>query len=222
MRCAREAAAHFRVLAHAFHADLRVGHRQAGLYQIQFYSIVPYYMDTTRSGSRANTCTDLRVGRRQAGEVCPGNWIFHYFDPPTGDTGESGADDDNAHRRTTAAADDGAAAALPPHVTFIVRVMAKALFTIAASLDFPPEFNSRNGGELFLDPADHPQHIAHDHILQYNLSLCDAVDASGAAHRAYVGLYAAEFGCAIYDVAVVHHDGHCDSAGSSGGGHDRR
>ena len=104
---------------------------------------------------------------------------------------------------------------MPAHATFIVRVMEKAIFMMSTSKDHPPEFNSKNLDNLFLDPENNEQHIAEDGILTYNISVCNVYD-HGAAHRAYLGLYAADFGCAVYDVAVEHHDGPCHNEGSGG------
>ena len=45
---------------------------------------------------------ELTPGKTQHGELCPNEWIYHYFTAP----GERGADDGDAHRRRTTTATD--------------------------------------------------------------------------------------------------------------------
>ena len=120
---------------------------------------------------------------------------------------------DDGRRRGLSSSSSSSSASTPAHVTFVVRVMSKAIFMISTNRDYPPEFNSHNEQDLFLDPENNPEHVASDHILTYNISVCNVFDGT-TSHRAYLGLYAADFGCVVYDVSVLHHDGECH-----GGGH---
>ena len=142
--------------------------------------------------------------------MCPGSWVYHYIS-----LSEAASDD---HRRRALLVeegdnddhdddddDDG-----EPHMKFTVRLQKNALFMLALRYDFPPAFNSQNVYNLLVDAKNDPSQIAVNRIVTYTMDVCDV---AREAHEAlYVGLFADDLGCCLYDVVATRFSGDCSSS----------
>jgi len=132
------------------------------------------------------THAKLSFGHRYHGSVCPGGWVFHLVDL-TGD------DADDGHRRL------GQTEPSAQNVRYTIRILQGGLYRASARLDNPPGFNSDNKVDLDLMAGLDPlSTVALGHFVEYDITLCNV-----AGHKAYIGLFGDDSGCALYNVSVV-------------------
>ena len=162
---------------------------------------------------------EIHPGHRQFGEVCPNNWIYHYYVFYAGghseDVDVNALFDDGRHRKlgnsSTLSGAEEIHADEGTYLRFHVRVLHGEFFHIAVRKAYPPSFNSENSKDLS------PIGYADGHVLTFDIDVCSPI--IGAKY--YVGIFGANSGCGKYDVQpYVMTTGKCDDTviRASGGG----
>jgi len=155
----------------------------------------------------------LNLGLKAHGETCPNGWVYHFVDlldrvdlrssnagasekRRLGDNFSSDIEIDDKGERSLG---DTSSSTVPVNLQVSFRLLEGGVYQLSTRLDNPPTFTSTNSFDLELMAGPNPKStVALGNVVEYTVNLCNV-----GGHKAFMGIFGDESGCATYDIKVV-------------------